>query len=240
MFPAWGAAFQGVGRGVNRTLRSLPVFRNRPEESYRIADRDFPFDGRVSADFTQTDATALVEFALRVVRPGFPPPPVAWPSYNHFAATLRASCSAAVFTPVTDSIDSAWHLSFSCFAVAFTADTGSGDDLRHLLFRVSSAVPSALTGCRGVLSRPPFDGQGVLRCSAAARSCDLPTLFRTIHFHYPRLAASRPESSGLNCLSERQAPSDHFEITLNPLINPHHENRKQTDLFGPVDLGGRC
>lgn len=162
MFPAWGAAFQGVGRGVNRTLRSLPVFRNRPEESYRIADRDFPFDGRVSADFTKTDATALVEFALRVVRPGFPPP-VAWPSYNHFAAPLRASCSAAVFTPVTDSIDSAWHLSFSCSAVAFTADTGSGDDLRHLLFRISSAVPSALTDCRGFCRA---------RLSTARASCD--------------------------------------------------------------------
>lgn len=122
IFPARVAVFRGAGRGVNRTLRSLPLFRNRPENSNRIADRNFSFDGGVSACFCSTDATAPTEFALRVVCPGYPPP-VAGSSYNPFAATLCAANFVDAFTPVTDSIDSAWHLSFSCSAVAFTATT---------------------------------------------------------------------------------------------------------------------
>lgn len=239
IFPALVAVFRGAARGENRTLRSLPLFRNRPENSNRIADRNFSFDGGVSACFCSTDATAPTEFALRVVCPGYPPP-VAGSSYNPLAATLRAANSVDAFTPVIGSSDGAWHSSFLNSPVAFTANNGSADVFRSLPFRNQAAVSSAPTGCRGVFSCPSFDGKGVLQCSAAAQSCDLPTFFETLHFQYPRLAASRPESSGLHCVSERQAPSDYFEITLNPLINPHHENRKQTDLFGPVDRGGRC
>lgn len=237
MFPARVAVFRGAGRGENRTLRSLPLFRNRPEDSNRIADRNFSNDGGVSACFCSTDATAPTEFALRVVCPGCPPP-VAGSSYNPFAATLRASCSVAFSASVNGS--GFGQLPVRGSAVAFTANNGSADVFRSLPFRNQAAVSSAPTGCRGVFSRPPFGGKGVLQCSAAAQSCDLPTFFETLHFQYPRLAASRPEFSGLHCVSERQPPSDHFEITLNPLINPHHENRKQTDLFGPVDRGGRC